>query len=41
MIRAARILLAAFALVLLIALSSYDRSDPSYSFTGEPARSAT
>jgi S-DNA-T family DNA segregation ATPase FtsK/SpoIIIE len=29
-------LLAAFALVLLIALSSYDRSDPSYSFTGEP-----
>ena len=29
-------LLAAFSLVLLIALSSYDRSDPSYSFTGEP-----
>ncbi len=31
-------LLATLALVLMIALASYDRSDPSFSFTGEPGQ---
>jgi len=31
-------LLAALALVLFIALASYDRSDPSFNYTGEPGR---
>ncbi len=34
-------LLAALALVLLIALASFDQADRSFSYTGEPGRSAT